>query len=109
MGINTLEQLNDVDGTPMVQKELQCPECGHTWGKDIEMTVRFVGSTACMNVKAKAEEKCGNYVLGMRIHEMADLELSNDDKLILAKVVKEAWPTVVVGRMMEILDPEAVK
>ena len=109
MNINVTQQLQDLDGTPMVTGKQLCQVCGQIVGENEPLTVRV---TAVRSLSANfrdeeglaGEEKVKRFHLALKITDEDEPDLKAEDIVLIKKMVGKMYGPVVVGRMWAILD-----
>lgn len=106
--MNAKTILKDLKGKAMTIVEHVCPNCKETFGRKDDVTFGDCAQAALLNAKCEAKDKVTRYKLCCKIeHSDGKLSLSADEVTMLKKCIEEFSPIIVVGPIMEILDPNA--
>jgi len=109
MNINVTQQLQDLDGTPMITGKQMCQMCGQPIGNNESLTVRVAAVKSLTAIfrdeqELPGEEKVKRFHLALKITDEDEPDLKADDIVLIKKVVGKMYGPVVVGRMWTILD-----
>lgn len=111
MKIDVTQQIQELDGTPMVTSKQVCPKCGRIMGKEEPMTVRLAATRALTafypdETKLPGEEKLTRFHLALRVMDEDEPDLQAKDIVLAKEMIGKMYGSVVVGRTWAILDPK---
>jgi len=114
MKINVTEQLEELDGTPMVTGKRVCQVCGQVVDEKEPMTVRLAATRALTAVyrdeqNLAGDEKVTRFHLALKIVDEDESDLTAEDIVEIKKMVGKMYGPVVVGRVWSIVDPKEIK
>jgi len=109
MKIDVTEQLEELDGTPMVTSKQVCQMCGSVVGEVMPMTVRLTVTRALTAMfkdeqNLAGEDKITRWHLALKITDEDDPDLKAEDIVLIKKLVGKMFGPVIIGRMWAILD-----
>ena len=111
MKLDVTRQLENLDGSPLVQPGTRCQTCGNITDPE-PVTLRGVLTTSLLaqtRDQVPGEEKVKRYALAMRIQQQDAPELALKELELVQRLVGEIQPTLTAGQVWQLLEGDGAE
>ena len=113
MKLDVTRQLENLDGSPLIQPGTRCTTCGHVTDPE-PVTLRGVLTTSLITQtreqkQVTGDEKAKRWALAIRIEQQDAPELTLEEMALVKRLVGEIQPTLTAGQVWAMLEGDGAE